>query len=74
MAPENALALEDSVTGFRAATAAGINCVVCPDHFIPKSNDAFSGAALIVKSLNELNPEILRMAHANHVHGHSSET
>ncbi len=74
MAPENALALEDSVTGFRAATAAGINCVVCPDHFIPKSNDAFSGAALIVKSLNELNPEKLRMAHANNVNGHSSET
>lgn len=66
MAAENALALEDSVTGFRAATAAGIICVVCPDHFIPKPNDAFIAAALVVESLNELNPERLRVTHAKH--------
>lgn len=74
IAPEHALALEDSVTGFRAATAAGINCVVCPDHFIPKSNDAFLGAALIVESLKKLNPEILRTAYANNANGLPSET
>jgi len=74
MAPENVIALEDSVTGFRAATAAGINCVVCPDHFIPKSNDAFAGASLIVKSLDELSPQVLRMAHARSLNGISSET
>ena len=65
MAAENAIAFEDSVTGFRAATAAGIDCVVCPDHFIPKSNDAFIGATLFVESLSELNPERLRTAHSN---------
>ena len=65
MAAENAIAFEDSVTGFRAATAAGIDCVVCPDHFIPKSNDAFIGATLLVESLSELNPERLRTAHSN---------
>ena len=65
VAPESAIALEDSVTGYRAATAAGINCIVCPDHFIPKSNDAFLGAALVVESLTELNPETLRTVHAN---------
>jgi HAD superfamily hydrolase (TIGR01509 family) len=72
MAPENAIALEDSVTGFKAATAAGINCIVCPDHFIPKSNDAFTDAVLIVKSLHELDPERLRAAHTNGSNEHSS--
>ena len=66
MAPGNALALEDSVTGFRAATAAGISCVVCPDHFIPKSDDAFIAAALVVESLSDLNPERLRATHTKH--------
>lgn len=65
MIPENAIALEDSVTGFRAATAAGIQCVICPDYFIPKSNDAFLGATLIVESLSELNAQVLRKAHAS---------
>lgn len=74
MAPEHALALEDSVTGFRAATAAGLNCIVCPDHFIPKSNNAFSGAALIVKSLYELDPEILRLTQCKSVHDFSGKS
>jgi HAD superfamily hydrolase (TIGR01509 family) len=65
MVSENTIALEDSVTGFRAATAAGIQCVICPDHFIPKSNDAFSDASLIVESLSELNPQILRTINAS---------
>jgi HAD superfamily hydrolase (TIGR01509 family) len=66
LAPGSTLALEDSVTGFRAATAAGLSCVVCPDHFIPKPDDAFVAAALVVESLSELNPERLRATHAKH--------
>lgn len=60
---ENAIALEDSVTGFRAATAARIDCIVCPDHFIPKADDAFSEAILQIESLNELNPARLHNIH-----------
>ena len=44
---------------------ADIQCVICPDHFIPKSNDAFLGASLIVESLSELNPQILRTVKAS---------
>lgn len=73
IAPENTVALEDSVTGFRAATAAGISCVVCPDHFIPKSIDAFSGATLVVESLESLDSTKLRAAHANSWNETSSE-
>ena len=71
---KNTIALEDSVTGFRAATAAGIDCVVCPDHFIPKSNDAFSGAALVVESLHELDAQALRATHAKSRNKNSGET
>lgn len=70
---QNAITLEDSVTGLRAATAAGIDCIVCPDHFIPKSINAFSGAALIVESLDELNAETLREVHATSRNEYSNE-
>ena len=60
-----AIALEDSVTGFRAAQAADITCIVCPDHFIPKPEGAFAGAALVVESLLELNVSELRQTHAD---------
>ena len=63
--PENAIALEDSVTGFRAATAADLGCVVCPDHFIPKLDGVFEGAYLVVESLLELNSERLRTTHSH---------
>ena len=72
MAPENALALEDSVTGFSAATAAGLICDVCPDHFIPKPDEAFVAATLVVESLSELNPEVLRATHAKHIERNAS--
>ena len=59
-----AIALEDSVTGLRAARAANLPCVVCPDHFIPKPEGAFADAALVVESLLELNVRKLRQTHA----------
>lgn len=55
-----ALAIEDSVTGLGAALAADLRCVVCPDSFLPKPRSAYTGAALIVDSLTELSPGILR--------------
>ena len=61
-----AIALEDSQTGFRAAAAAGLACVVCPDHFIPKPADAFEAAALVVGSLEELDAGRLHRVHHQH--------
>jgi len=63
------LALEDSATGFAAARAAGIACVVCPDHFMPKPADVFAGAALVVESLDALDPDTLHAAHATATSG-----
>ena len=60
-----AIALEDSVTGFRAATAADLVCVVCPDHFIPKPDGVFANAALVTQSLQELSAERLHRLHSS---------
>jgi HAD superfamily hydrolase (TIGR01509 family) len=62
--PAQAIALEDSLTGYRAATAAGLKCIVCPDHFIAKPEGAFDGAALVTGSLQGMSAERLRAIHA----------
>jgi len=62
--PERAIAVEDSVTGFRAASAAQLACVVCPDHFIPKAEGAFDSAALVTESLKELSARRLLSLHS----------
>ena len=56
---EQALVIEDSVTGLQAATSAGIRCVVCPDTFTPSPPTDYAGAALLVDSLEELSPDKL---------------
>lgn len=58
--PDRAIALEDSASGFRAAIAANLPCVVCPDHFRAPPENAFDGAVLLVNSLCEITPDRLR--------------
>ena len=57
---KQAVALEDSPSGFRAALAAGLRCLVCPDDFRLIEASIFDGAALVVESLHEVNPATLR--------------
>jgi HAD superfamily hydrolase (TIGR01509 family) len=59
VAAQRALAIEDSVQGLAAASAAGLQCVVCPDTQHPRPKSDFAGAALLVDSLEELNVEVL---------------
>ena len=61
---DRAVAVEDSLTGYRSANAAGLTSVVCPDHFISRPENAFDGADLVVGSLLELNTTHLQRAHA----------
>jgi beta-phosphoglucomutase-like phosphatase (HAD superfamily) len=61
---DRAVAVEDSLTGFRSACAAGLTSVVCPDHFISRPENTFAGADLVVGSLLELNTTHLQRAHA----------
>ncbi|MEM7208642.1 MAG: HAD family phosphatase [Pseudomonadota bacterium] len=60
---QEAFALEDSTTGFSAAKAACIPCIICPDLFIPKASGAFEGAALVVDSLHQLDATALKALH-----------
>ena len=63
--PADAVALEDSVSGFRAATAAGLPGILCPDVLTLTPGERFSGAALVVESLEQLSAEQLRAVHAD---------
>ena len=58
---KHAIAIEDSLTGLKAATDAGIKCIVCPDNFIPVSDLEFDGAALVIESLEDLSPSTLKV-------------
>src|SRR5206468_3611235 len=51
VAPYEALALEDSVPGLTAATAAGLRCVAVPGPFTAAHD--FSGADLLLGSLSD---------------------
>ena len=61
---DRAIALEDSLTGYRSARAAGLTSIVCPDHFIAKPENAFARADLVVGSLLGLNAIHLQQTHA----------
>jgi len=58
--PANAVVVEDSVPGLRAAEAAGMRCIVCPDAFSPEPAENYRGAALMTDSLAELSVEMVR--------------
>jgi beta-phosphoglucomutase len=56
---DHTIAIEDSQTGLKAATDAGIKCIVCPDTFTPVSNLEFHDAALMIDSLERLSPSMI---------------
>jgi len=56
--PSACAAVEDSHNGIRSAKAAGMRCVAIPNaHFPP--GDAVAEADAVVRSLDELTPEVL---------------
>lgn len=64
-----AIAIEDSATGLKAAIDAGVKCIVCPDSFTPVSNSKFKGAVLVVDSLEELSPNLIGKLAADDLDG-----
>lgn len=52
--PRNCLVIEDSLAGLKAAKAAHMECIICPDTFTQTPHSEFIGADLIVNSLEEL--------------------
>ncbi len=54
VSPEQALVVENSANGLRAAQAAGMSCIVCPDSSAPDPIEEYEGAALVVNSCDEV--------------------
>jgi mannitol-1-/sugar-/sorbitol-6-/2-deoxyglucose-6-phosphatase len=59
VSPASCLALEDSVNGVLAATSAGMRCIAVPERW-PVVDSRFSTAHAIVRSLVELDADLLR--------------
>src|SRR5262249_1632043 len=62
--PTDAVAVEDSTNGLRAAAAARMVVIASPNREYPPAPDALALAALVVESLDELTPDaIVSAAH-----------
>jgi sugar-phosphatase len=59
VSPGECLALEDSVNGLLAATSAGMRCVAVPERW-PAVDPRFSTARAVIRSLLELDADLLR--------------
>ncbi len=51
--PQNTIAIEDSIEGFRAAKAAGLNCLVTLSPWINQHSQKFDEAKLVVNHLGD---------------------
>jgi len=57
--PERCLVFEDSLAGLRAAKAAGMTCIVCPDPEVGLGQDELAEADLYIETLSDVTPELL---------------
>lgn len=62
--PADCVAIEDSTNGIRSAHAAGMAVIAVPNRDFPPEEDALALAALVLDSLEELNPERIRSLRA----------
>jgi HAD superfamily hydrolase (TIGR01509 family) len=59
VAPAQAAAIEDSENGIRAAKSAGMRVIAIPNPHFPPADDALMQADVILRSLEELAPEVV---------------
>jgi HAD superfamily hydrolase (TIGR01509 family) len=57
--PTHAAAIEDSENGIRAAKAAGMRVIAIPNPHFPPAEDALTQADVLLRSLDELTPEVV---------------
>jgi len=58
--PDECLVIEDSIAGLKAAKAAGMICIICPDKFSDVKPAEFKGADKIVKNLDEVDLKMIK--------------
>ncbi len=59
VAAERCAAIEDSHSGIRSAKAAGMRVVAIPNPSYPPGDDALEQADVVIRSLDELTPELI---------------
>ena len=57
--PAGCAAVEDSENGIRSAAAAGMKVIAIPNTVFPPGDEALSLAAVVIASLDELQPELV---------------
>ncbi len=57
--PTHAAAVEDSANGIQAAKAAGMRVIAIPNEHFPPGRGALAQADLVLRSLEELTPEVV---------------
>lgn len=57
--PHRCVAIEDSSNGLRAGAAAGMHVVAIPNPAHPPSQEALGAATVILRSLDDLTPEVV---------------
>jgi HAD superfamily hydrolase (TIGR01509 family) len=62
VAPQSAVAFEDSSAGLRSAAAAGLAVIAVPNEGYPPDDAALGAAAIVLDSLRDLTPETVRAA------------
>lgn len=62
VAPERCAAVEDSSNGLRSAHAAGMRVLAFPNGVYPPADDALALANVVLESLDDLTPEMIRAA------------
>jgi HAD superfamily hydrolase (TIGR01509 family) len=60
--PSEAAAIEDSASGIRSAHAAGTHVIAIPNRAFPPPDDVLDLAAVVLESIKELDPEVVREA------------
>jgi HAD superfamily hydrolase (TIGR01509 family) len=60
--PERCAAVEDSGNGLRSAAAAGMTVIAVPNPHYPPAEEALALAAVTVRSISEVTPELLESA------------
>ena len=58
-APTACAAIEDSTNGIRAAASAGLHVIAVPNPVYPPRADALAGAAVVLGSIGELEPDVV---------------
>jgi HAD superfamily hydrolase (TIGR01509 family) len=62
--PTHCAAIEDSENGIRSAVAAGMRVIAIPNRAFPPSREALAAAHVVIPSLAELEPDVIRAAEA----------